>query len=200
VKRFDVLPVLLEEGNQEVDTEHDVGKYLVLVHVNMSDSDAQAQDLLELELDSGAHLVELVGEVLAVGYWGRELAGLGETGPKETGNLLDEGLRGKESVVLLGEFLNELLVLVELLQVINRHVFEVDLFRAIDVGGVCENADGHARARNVGKLDSSRETLITLRVVVLETDLEFDSLCEFALFLAGGGSKEVFDGAPHASH
>jgi hypothetical protein len=94
-------------------TEHDVGKYLVLVHVDMSDGDAQAQDLLELELDSGAHLVELVGEVLVVGYWGRELAGLGETGPKETGDLLDEGLRGKESVVLLGEFLNELLVLVE---------------------------------------------------------------------------------------
>jgi len=200
VKRLDVLPVLFEEGNQEVDTEHDVGEDLVVVHVNMTDSDTQAQDLLELELDGGAHLVELVGEVLVVGHWGRELASLGETGPKETGDLLDEGLRGKESVVLLGEFLNELLVLVELLQVINRHVFEVDLLRAIDVGGISKNADGHARARNVGKLDSSRETLITLRVVVLETDLEFDSLDELALFLAGGGCKEVFDGAPHAGH
>ena len=38
---------------------------------------------------------------------------LGETGTKETGDLLDESLRGKESVVLLGELLDELLVLVE---------------------------------------------------------------------------------------
>ena len=38
---------------------------------------------------------------------------LGETGAEQTGNLLDEGLRGKESVVLLGQLLDELLVLVE---------------------------------------------------------------------------------------
>ena len=79
----------------------------------MADSDTQAQNLLQLELDGGAHLVELVGEVLVVGHWGGELAGLGETRPKETGDLLDKGLRGKEGVVLLGEFLNELLVFVE---------------------------------------------------------------------------------------
>lgn len=79
----------------------------------MADSDTQAQDFLELELDGGAHLVEFVGEVLVVGHRSRELAGLGKTGPKETGDLLDEGLRGKESVVLLGEFLDQFLVLVE---------------------------------------------------------------------------------------
>ena len=38
---------------------------------------------------------------------------LGETGTKETGNLLDESLRGKEGIVLLGKLLNELLVLVK---------------------------------------------------------------------------------------
>ena len=38
---------------------------------------------------------------------------LGETGSEQTRNLLDEGLRGKESVVLLGELLNKLLVLVK---------------------------------------------------------------------------------------
>lgn len=94
-------------------TEHDVGEDLVFVHVHMADSDTQAQDFLELELDGGAHLVEFVGEVLVMGHRSRELAGLGETGPKETGNLLDEGLRSKEGVVLLGELLNEFLVLVE---------------------------------------------------------------------------------------
>jgi len=200
VKRLDVLPILFEEGDEEVDAEHDVGEDLILVHVDVTDSDAQAQDLLELELDGGAHLGEFVGEVFVMGYRGGEFAGFGETRPKETGDLLDESLRGKESIVLLGEFLDELLVLVELLQVINRHVLEVNLLGTIYVGGISENADGHARARNVGKLDSSRETLVTLRIVVLETDLEFDSLDELALFLAGGGGKKLFDGNPHASH
>ena len=38
-----------------------------------------------------------------------------------------------------------------LLEVINRHVFEVDLLGTVDVGGIGENADGHARAGNVGE-------------------------------------------------
>ena len=107
---------------------------------------------------------------------------LGETGTKETGDLLDESLGGKESVVLLGELLDELLVLVEpargrvaalaglcwageggrgvgcgdrygyghvLLQVVNRLVLKVNLLGAVDVGGIRENADGHARAGDV---------------------------------------------------
>jgi hypothetical protein len=38
---------------------------------------------------------------------------LGETGSKETRNLLDESLRGKESIVFFGKLLHKLLVLVE---------------------------------------------------------------------------------------
>lgn len=44
-------------------------------------------------------------------------------------HLLDEGVRGKESVVLLRELLDQVLVLVELLQVLHRHVVEPDLLR-----------------------------------------------------------------------
>jgi len=47
-------------------------------------------------------------------------------------------------------------------------------------------------------LDGSRETLISLRVVVLQTDLELDGLDEIALLLAIGFSKEFLDRAPHA--
>ena len=39
-------------------------------------------------------------------------------------NLLDEGVGGKESIILLGQSLNLLLVFVQLLQVVSRH--EVD--------------------------------------------------------------------------
>ena len=72
---------------------------------------------------------------------------------------------------------------------------------AVYVGGIGENADGHARAGDVGEpavnrvsgfpvvhsvkglLDSARETLVTLGVVVLETNLEFDGLNEVAPLL-----------------
>ena len=91
---------------------------------------------------------------------------LGETGSKQTRNLLDKSLRGQESVVFLRELLDELLVLVEpwdiishqrprlpdrhaLLQVVNGHVLEVDLLGTVDVVRVGQNADGHARARDV---------------------------------------------------
>ena len=50
-----------------------------------------------------------------------------------------------------GELLDELLVLVELLQVVERLVLEVDLLRAVNVGGIRENADGHAGARDMRK-------------------------------------------------
>ena len=79
----------------------------------MADGDAQAEHLLELELDRRADLIQLVREVLRVRDGGGELARLGETGAEQTGDLLDERLGGKEGVVALGELLHELLVLVE---------------------------------------------------------------------------------------
>lgn len=43
--------------------------------------------------------------------------------------------------------------------------------------------DGHARARDGWQLDGTGETLVTLRVIVLEADLEFDGLEEVSLLL-----------------
>ena len=95
------------------------------------------------------------------------------------------------------------------------YVLELDLLGTIDVVGIGEQADGHARTRHIGEptrqlaissahqisstssLDSARETLVTLGVVVLETDLEFDGLDEVAL-LFGGTSQDFLDGTPHA--
>jgi hypothetical protein len=68
---------------------------------DVSDSSAQAKYLLQLELHSGAQLVHLGDQVLTVGDEGRELAGLVQPGGK-TGNLPNDGLRCKESIVLLG--------------------------------------------------------------------------------------------------
>lgn len=94
-------------------TKHDVAKHLVLSHLDMTDSYAQAEHFLELEFDGGADIGELVGEILGVRHGRWELASLGKTGAEETRDLLDESLRRKESVVLFGELLDELLVFVQ---------------------------------------------------------------------------------------
>jgi len=198
VEGLDVLPILFEEGDEEVDGQHDVRQHLVISHVDVTDGDTKAEHLLQLELNRGADLDNLAVEVFSVRDRCWELAGLGKTGTEKTGDLLDERFRGQEGIVFLGQFLHELLVLVQLLQVIHGHVFEFDLFRTIDIGGVGENADGHAGSGNVGEFYGSRETFITLGVVVLETDLKFNRLHEFAFLFAGCGCQEILDGAPHA--
>ena len=57
-----------------VRTQHDVAENLVLSHLDVSDGDTQAENLLELELDRRTNLVQLVPEVFRVRDGGRELA------------------------------------------------------------------------------------------------------------------------------
>ena len=193
----------------------------------MSEGDTEAEHLLELELDGGADLLHLGGEVVTVVDDGGELADLVEGGTKNTGDLLDKALRGEESIVLLGckgdkegtcespepavktskkrgeartEVLDKLLVLVELLKVIHGHELETGLLGLIAVESVSENADGELGAGDVGELDAAGETLVLLGIVVLEADLELDSLSELLLVLLGvleeavDGLKENFAG------
>lgn len=53
VNRPEVVPSLLEEGGEEVNTHKDVLSELLLSHLLVSNSDGHAGDLLELELDGG---------------------------------------------------------------------------------------------------------------------------------------------------
>tara|TARA_B100000513_G_scaffold191813_1_gene117497 strand:+ start:756 stop:1028 length:273 start_codon:yes stop_codon:yes gene_type:complete len=62
----------------------------------------QAEHLLQLELDGGLDVVDLIGEVIGGENEGGELARLVETRTQQTRNLLDERLRRDELVVLLG--------------------------------------------------------------------------------------------------
>lgn len=63
----------------------------------------------------------------------------------------------------------------------------------IDIVLVTENANGHARTGDGRQLDGSRETLVTLGVVVLEADLELDSLEEVPLLGLVGVLEELLD-------
>ena len=87
--------------------------------------------------------------------------------------MLDKGLGGKESVVFFSKLLDKLLVLVQpifkmvsgpnpyeiktvLFQIINRHVLQFYLLCPIDISGVGENANRHARTGDIRKSKYSR--------------------------------------------
>lgn len=184
--------MLLEKRNKEVRSQHDVLGDLLLVHLDVTDGNSQTKNLLKLELDGGLDVVDLGDEVLVVGDGGRELTSLGETRTEQTGDLLDKGLRGNEGVVLLSQLLDELLVLVELLQVLNRHSVNTSTLSTVAVNSVTEDTDGHVGTGDSGELDGTAETLVTLGVVVLETDLELDGLKEVTLLLVGV-SEDLLD-------
>ena len=52
VQNFDVLPILLQKGNQEIDGKLHVKGDIVVVHGYIGDAQRHAHNLLHLELDS----------------------------------------------------------------------------------------------------------------------------------------------------
>ena len=80
--------------------------------------------LLHLELDGALEVSNLIVDGIGVGKKRGELAGLVESGAQEPRDLLDQRLGSKEGVVLLGQLLDELLLLVQLLEVVSAH--EID--------------------------------------------------------------------------
>ncbi len=181
VERTDVLPALLQQRDQEVDRQVDVGSQLFRSHLNVTDGDTQAQNLLQLELDGRANVSDLLLDVIVVSDGGRELVHLVQLGTQDTRNLLDDGIRGEESVVLVGPLLDDLLVLVELLQAVHINEVVTSSLGFVAVLGVSDDADLLVGASNVGQTVSTSETLILVYVVVLETDLELDGLEEVSL-------------------
>ena len=190
VEGLDVLPVLLEEGNEEVDTQHGVGNEFVIRHFNVTDSDTQAQDLLELELDGSLSFLNLGSQIVRVGNGRGELTSLVQTGTQKTGNLLNDDIGSKEEIVRSSELLDFLLTLVQLFQIFSRTEINSQLFSLIAVNIITQNANLQAGTGSVGKTDGSGETLIVLNVVVLQTDLEFDSFSEVALALGSVSSSQ----------
>ena len=76
VEGLDVLPVLLQQGHQEVHGQVDVLSQLLLCHLNVSNGNVKAENLLHLELDGGLQVQGLLLQVVIVSDESRELAGL----------------------------------------------------------------------------------------------------------------------------
>jgi hypothetical protein len=247
-------------------TQHDVAEDLVVRHLDVADGDAEAEDLLELELDGRTDLDQLVVQVLGVRDRRRELAGceqsersiksgweecvpLERPGPRRRGICLMSASDARKASYFLASFLTSFLFLLSLKEKVSKrakrdkdedtHFFKsstdmysrsICLARSISAASARMQIDMrgrgtfgslsafvsthtvHGRWRRspplpkkgevagAGSLDGARETLVTLRVVVLEADLELDRLDEVATLLARRVGEQLLDGAPHASH
>ena len=56
-------------------TQHHVSKDLIIIHLDVANSNPQAKDFFELEFDRGSDFSDFVVEVFIVGDRCRELAG-----------------------------------------------------------------------------------------------------------------------------
>jgi hypothetical protein len=194
---FDVVPSLLQEGSQEVECHDDVLSELFVGHLFVSDSNVQVGDLLELPLDGGLDVIELLDEWLSMGDWSWESTDSCEDWTtKSSWDLLDEGVGGDEHVVLFGPSLDEFLVLVEFLEVIKVGYIKgkTGFSSFIGVFLISNKAELESWSWDVWESDLSNETLVFLWIVVLEGNLELDSLLELSGF---GGRSHAGDVLQH---
>jgi len=176
------VPSLLEEGDQEVDAHVDVLSDLFLVELVVTDGGAEAEHLLQLELNGSLDLLDLISDQFVLLEHHGELADLVQGVTEELGDLLHQGLAGQQDVVGLGPALNGLLLLVELLQALNVDEVDADLLGLLAVDDGSHNCDLELGVGDVGKLDRADETLFLFGIVVSQADLQFDGFGESSLF------------------
>merc|ERR1719251_708361 len=158
---------------------------VVLSHTHVADSYRQAEHLLHLELDGGLEVEDLGIEVVRVSHQRGELPCLVETRAQKPWDLLDESVRGEEGIILLGQALHLLLVLVQLLQVISRHEVNSLSLCLVAMLLISQQTNLELLARDMLQLDGARETLVLLGIIVLQANLEVNSLLEFPWLVLG---------------
>ena len=147
----------------------------------MTDRDREAEDLLHLELDSVKESIDLLLRILTVGDDRGELSSSVKTRSHDTRKLLDESIRSEESIILLGQLTDQLLVLVEIGDLINVHAGNSFLLANLLMLIVHKDTDIHVRASRIRKLERTRETLILGRINLLKSDLKLHSLHKVSL-------------------
>lgn len=193
---LEIVPVLLQEGGQEVEGHDDVLSELLIGHLLVTGGNIEAGDLLELPLDGTSNITDLLLEWLVVSAWLWEHTNSVKNWTKDNWDLLDKSISGKEEGVLLGPLLDKLLILVELLELI--HVDDININgwvggNLIGVLLIGNQADLQVWSWDVWKSDRSNETLIFLWVIILEGNLELDSLGELSLLGLFSHSSDAFE-------
>lgn len=181
VDNLNVLPLLLQKRDKEVAGKNNVALQLVLGEVNMTDSDRETKHLLHLELDSVKESVDLLLRIFTVGDDRGELSSSVKTRSHDTRKLLDQSIRSQESIILLSQLTDQLLVLVEIGDLIDVHAGNSLLLANLLMLIVHKDADINVRASGIRKLERTRETLILSRIKLLKSNLKLHSLHEVSL-------------------
>jgi len=183
MNRLEVVPSLLEEGGQEVESHHDVDLEVVIGHVDVTNGAGHAGNLLELELDGSLDVIKLELKGSVVVNDKRESLDLGEDWSNNSWHLLEDGVRGEKGLELLGPFLDELLVLVELFEGVKIGELDVDvvLLDLLLVELIGDKAELHLGSWDGWESDGTDETLVLLHIVVLEGELELNGLGELSV-------------------
>merc|ERR1719318_459301 len=92
MQRTHILPVLLQQRYQEIDSQEYILSKIILTHTNMTNSNRQAQHFLHLEFDGAFDVFKFVLKLFAVGHHSWELASLVQPRTKQSWNLLDQGV------------------------------------------------------------------------------------------------------------
>merc|ERR1719312_699193 len=180
VQRLHVLPMLLQQAHQEVHSRMNISHKLVLCHGHVANSHGETENLLHLELDGRFQVSYLHFKIVAVSHKSGELASLVQPWAQKPRNLLDQCVRGYESIVTLRQLLDLFLVLIELLQVVSRHKRNTLRLCVITMLLVTQEAHLELGAGDVLQLDGSGESLVLLWVIILEADLEVYRLSKLA--------------------
>jgi len=177
------VPILLQEGGKEVECHDNVLSELLIGHLLVTGGNIEAGDLLELPLDGTSHIIDLLLEWLVVSTWLREHTNSVKNWTKDDWDLLDKSIGGEEEGVLLGPLLDKLLVLVELLQLVHVDNIDTNVIGGNLVGVLLigNQANLQVWSWDIWESNGSDETLILLWIVILEGNLELDSLDELSL-------------------
>mmetsp|Transcript_9948 Transcript_9948/g.11277 ORF Transcript_9948/g.11277 Transcript_9948/m.11277 type:complete len:216 (+) Transcript_9948:89-736(+) len=160
VQALDLHPALGQQAREEVDGKGDVRHHILLVHLNVANSNTQAQGFLALQLELHRRGgVEGDDRDISVGTQRTgEFARLVEARTQKTRDLSNKGRRRKESVVLLGKLLHKLLVLLQLLEVVHAHGRNTSLRAVGNVLGVSQHAHIEGFAWRQRQADGARES------------------------------------------
>merc|ERR1719263_1566075 len=119
VESLDIVPVLLEQGDKEVDGHKRVLPQFIWVHVDVPDRNAHAENLFQLKLHLASNLGDLGLKVVTVLNECGELARFVQARTQKTWDLRDKDLGCQKGIETLSKLLHELLVFVQLFQVLH---------------------------------------------------------------------------------
>merc|ERR1719318_2266056 len=102
MQRTHILPVLLQQRYQEINSQKYILSKIVFTHANMSDSHRQTQHLLHLEFNGSFDVFKFVLKFFTVSHHSWKLTSLVQSRTKQSRNLFDQGVRCDERIILLG--------------------------------------------------------------------------------------------------